>query len=136
MIQPLLIPTAAEFQSTCPARGTTFKNAVDLFINSSFQSTCPARGTTGVGFTDNMGGVISIHVPREGHDRLRARYRRSHRISIHVPREGHDEQERQALITSTLFQSTCPARGTTFKNAVDLFINSSFQSTCPARGTT
>ena len=35
------------FQSTCPARGTT--SAAPVFAKSSrFQSTCPARGTTGI----------------------------------------------------------------------------------------
>ena len=35
--------------------------------------------------------MISIHVPREGHDyHLRACVTSVSRISIHVPREGHD----------------------------------------------
>ena len=34
--------------------------------------------------------IISIHVPREGHD-LTAEFEAKRRaISIHVPREGHD----------------------------------------------
>ena len=35
-----------------------------------FQSTCPARGTTGGGHQRPEGHGISIHVPREGHDPL------------------------------------------------------------------
>ena len=35
--------------------------------------------------------TISIHVPREGHDRLIAdEVNANNFISIHVPREGHD----------------------------------------------
>ena len=37
--------SAAEFQSTCPARGTTIELLARL-VNTTFQSTCPARGTT------------------------------------------------------------------------------------------
>ena len=58
--------------------------------------------------------IISIHVPREGHDPTRL-YRKNIRfgISIHVPREGHDSDTIYEFFTSRLFQSTCPARGTT-----------------------
>ena len=57
----------AEFQSTCPARGTTVNRTVTLpaWI---FQSTCPARGTTAEANAPALTYVISIHVPREGHD--------------------------------------------------------------------
>ena len=57
---------------------------------------------------------ISIHVPREGHDMtdfLLLGYLPS--ISIHVPREGHDTFMPHPHSSQRLFQSTCPARGTT-----------------------
>ncbi len=103
----------ARFQSTCPTRGTTSRGGESRTDKSTFQSTCPARGTTaGAPGKDGANG-ISIHVPREGHDRwcTRQGWRewnfnpraprgarlkndfRSNRllsISIHVPREGHD----------------------------------------------
>ena len=56
-----------------------------------FQSTCPARGTTNT-------RVYPLH------KRL---------ISIHVPREGHDSRASLFSATPRIFQSTCPARGTT-----------------------
>ena len=82
------------------------------------------------------GDKISIHVPREGHDATAAeavgamiyfnpRAPRGARparqdlqiataaISIHVPREGHDLTLMAILSSRLLFQSTCPARGTT-----------------------
>ena len=56
-----------------------------------FQSTCPARGTT---FLRRRRAAalqgISIHVPREGHDVAAGFEEGQHQISIHVPREGHD----------------------------------------------
>ena len=81
--------------------------------------------------------IISIHVPREGHDNdgrfvnvasftfqstCPARGTTESKagrtfitcISIHVPREGHDSETIYEFRTSRLFQSTCPARGTTF----------------------
>ena len=79
-----------QFQSTCPARGTTSRMAhgdyaltisihvpreghdVQVFdgniANATFQSTCPARGTTKIMLNICPGFSISIHVPREGHD--------------------------------------------------------------------
>ena len=58
---------------------------------------------------------ISIHVPREGHDRLFClRKTQLFKISIHVPREGHDAKIYLfADCGGIAFQSTCPARGTT-----------------------
>ena len=175
-------PAAFLFQSTCPARGTTISagirarpkvnfnpraprgarplvNLLNLSPENIFQSTCPARGTTYYGGCENVDVIISIHVPREGHDGLARgiaelvrlfqstcpargtttrRGRRGHtaahfnpraprgarrprfssavataEISIHVPREGHDQTELLSYAT-TEFQSTCPARGTTF----------------------
>ena len=106
------------FQSTCPARGTT-KTTEFTYNPIEFQSTCPARGTTVVILASGiLQGIISIHVPREGHDtypsavRLHAVYfnprapRGARRevvdqytvnkpISIHVPREGHDSKHAQ-----------------------------------------
>ena len=55
-----------------------------------FQSTCPARGTTAQACPIPALTVISIHVPREGHDRLLLDRQLRREISIHVPREGHD----------------------------------------------
>ena len=55
-----------------------------------FQSTCPARGTTVKEVARAGVGVISIHVPREGHDAQLAHSVCGRDISIHVPREGHD----------------------------------------------
>ena len=104
--------SAAKFQSTCPARGTTNAAAVVL-IMPAFQSTCPARGTTlllligcvlRLHFNpraprgarrlyerfDPADYEISIHVPREGHDIVTISDADITSISIHVPREGHD----------------------------------------------
>ena len=100
------------FQSTCPARGTTPATASARCPQRNFNPRAPrgARraapgGAAGKGdfnpraprgarlllAADVRDAAISIHVPREGHDRL------SWfplcvflLISIHVPREGHD----------------------------------------------
>ena len=146
------------FQSTCPARGTTHLE-VHQDNQQEFQSTCPARGTTLTPEETSLTVTsISIHVPREGHDklppalagsslnfnpraprgaRLFLRYGGRHgaAISIHVPREGHDASRCSSLSTFRAFQSTCPARGTTHFCVLPR-IRTRFQSTCPARGTT
>ena len=53
----------------------------------------PREGHDGAVTLDGLAGqVISIHVPREGHDVVSRRYYAAVclLISIHVPREGHD----------------------------------------------
>ena len=80
---------------------------------SAFQSTCPARGTTFVHDCALVRCAISIHVPREGHDGGYADVGHVLHISIHVPREGHDSRHKSLLTIISGFQSTCPARGTT-----------------------
>ena len=101
------------FQSTCPARGTTYPVAANINPDTDFnpraprgarqaatgrtmtagvfQSTCPARGTT-----VSLHGLGAYAV-----------------ISIHVPREGHDHRHLAVTPSAIEFQSTCPARGTT-----------------------
>ena len=79
----------------------------------TFQSTCPARGTTKKAGGRVDQSRISIHVPREGHDAGHAARDLHGPISIHVPREGHDAAQYATMSINELFQSTCPARGTT-----------------------
>ena len=57
-----------KFQSTCPARGTTVHTSLRWPPSALFQSTCPARGTTAWRTIMTLPELISIHVPREGHD--------------------------------------------------------------------
>ena len=60
-------------------------------LSNIFLSTSPARGTTQKAVDAVDGLNISIHVPREGDDRLSTKtIVRSRSISIHVPREGDD----------------------------------------------
>ena len=168
------------FQSTCPARGTTRKSATWRRLRR-FQSTCPARGTTPPcrlqarrGFHFNpraprgarlyadtrggeshaisihvpreghdRGGVcrktgtgISIHVPREGHDRDFILIRLKAGISIHVPREGHDDILMDVRSVPPHFNPRAPRGARPGRCPRKRHILSAFQSTCPARGTT
>ena len=97
---------------------------------------------------------ISIHVPREGHDKCRSMSaldaanfnpraprgarRRAYayvaprlRISIHVPREGHDAAPAACVSLAALFQSTCPARGTTDKLLKEVDAQDNFNPRAP-----
>ena len=56
-------------------------------------------------------------------------------ISIHVPREGHDSVTVTASGPDTAFLSTCPVRGTTRRCGMT-GNEYQFLSTCPVRGTT
>ena len=122
-----------------------------------FQSTCPARGTT-LGQWPNSGvHYISIHVPREGHDFDIETTNIAGIISIHVPREGHDSNYITKTATQTYFNPRAPRgarreaaascrtarnfnprapRGARPEDDVWAYLGEQFQSTCPARGTT
>ena len=58
-------------------------------------------------------------MPREGHDATNAANSAAAAISIHVPREGHDLTLLLLPVMMLVFQSTCPARGTTNQEADD-----------------
>ena len=130
-----------DFNPRAP-RGARRASLLVLRSSRSFQSTCPARGTTMPSTICAFPPCsISIHVPREGHDlataphpppRLRNFNPRAPRgarpacqrtvlrrglISIHVPREGHDKAAGFGRVADAIFQSTCPARGTTASRA-------------------
>ena len=60
-------------------------------------------------------------MPREGHDTdLISDLRKIEAISIHVPREGHDNHLEHCQSIQVAFQSTCPARGTTFGKIINI----------------
>ena len=146
------------FQSTPPARGATIlkeeyindlaisihapreggdrhSSATSLF-SSIFQSTPPARGATYTSPLRPLGRNISIHAPREGGDGYSAHCRVLSMISIHAPREGGDAGNWAAKWEQSLFQSTPPARGATFRCLRTAPATRLFQSTPPARGAT
>ena len=128
--------TAAQFQSTCPARGTTglYRHRLSRF--SDFNPRAPRGARHQYKWRTLQKTTISIHVPREGHDSTSpTKYTLSVSISIHVPREGHDPRPPMHRIKGTDFNPRAPrgARPTPL-NAVSSW--SRFQSTCPARGTT
>ena len=148
----------AKFQSTCPARGTTPLTRV-VYPVAEFQSTCPARGTTHL-YTQPVqkDEHFNPRAPRGARHYARDWANRMFLISIHVPREGHDQISLLLLVMMLAFQSTCPARGTTFPvkkftplACISIHVpreghdggicntrtsGAKFQSTCPARGTT
>ncbi len=104
----------ATFQSTCPARGTTLIPASPMCFLPHFNPRAPRGARRVLCRGRGLYEVISIHVPREGHDCHGIRGRRNPlSISIHVPREGHDVYFVGDVDFTRLFQSTCPARGTT-----------------------
>ena len=152
-------PERLRFQSTCPARGTTPTaqpspqlclisihvpregHDADVLHYTGYKLPIsihvPREGHDPLGLVAAVKGMaISIHVPREGHDGradvdattladFNPRAPRGARplpgktpyvariISIHVPREGHDNHITDTTYCDGLFQSTCPARGTT-----------------------
>ncbi len=81
----------AKFQSTCPARGTTARR---LLYDYSCQNFNP-RAPRGARLDCYAAGLCPVL------------------ISIHVPREGHDYSYMFSRNRPSRFQSTCPARGTT-----------------------
>ena len=104
---------SGQFQSTCPARGTT----------SSFQK-CSPRLT-----------YFNPRAPRGARHRLSCPDTFTIRISIHVPREGHDLWSLFRLKRLLYFNPRAP-RGARLMVLLLSPLRLGFQSTCPARGTT
>ncbi len=80
----------SQFQSTCPARGTTTIQPRVTGAASYFNPRAPRGARLPLGSPAIASSRISIHVPREGHDLRRKNRLAVQNISIHVPREGHD----------------------------------------------
>ncbi len=65
----LTVPDGMDkFQSTCPARGTTGIEIEPLPLIRDFNPRAPRGARRGEQMGLSAGIVISIHVPREGHD--------------------------------------------------------------------
>ena len=105
-------------------------------MRQSFQSTCPARGTTA--YYANYKCTLCNFNPRAPRGaRLSCRYYAavSFLISIHVPREGHDNNSQIGIPWLSDFNPRAP-RGARHYILRRIKQNFLFQSTCPARGTT
>ena len=105
-----------------------------------FQSTCPARGTTFDQKSAALLDCISIHVPREGHDRRPVRFDIGNVISIHVPREGHDRKQTALFLLDIDFNPRAPrgARPPTFKDeflyiAISIHVPREGHDRCPVK---
>ena len=119
------------FQSTCPARGTTWVCIAAAYQNFGFQSTCPARGTTPRRANAAKSVLISIHVPREGHDGIITGIRaRITDFNPRAPRGARPGCFCYAVRCQT-FQSTCPARGTTRRDFTANTSSSHFNPRAP-----
>ena len=169
------------FQSTCPARGTTPAALPTCTSRTNFNPRAPRGARLRQRRASASSGDFNPRAPRGARPSWSCRSRRrmlyfnpraprgarhplfsptptTFRISIHVPREGHDYASEVYRIYEGVFQSTCPARGTTrhrcrLRSAPAHFnpraprgarpgktlsftLSFKFQSTCPARGTT
>ena len=141
-----------------PPRGGRRHSRMCGTVPIIFQSTPPARGATSARVTDYLHRKISIHAPREGGD-YHSGAADAHDIDFNPrpPRGGR--LARNSIRSSTsLFQSTPPARGatrdgSTGSNLIAISIHAPreggdfvratlprairvFQSTPPARGAT
>ena len=87
--------------------------------------------------SDEQHKAISIHAPREGGDRGRARLRTGQRvISIHAPREGGDDHVNFRTIQDMTISIHAPREGGDFNQFPYSNFHELFQSTPPARGAT
>ena len=153
-----LSTSLSEFQSTCPARGTTNIDAeaselvaisihvpreghdVAVQVDEEavrFQSTCPARGTTGRATPSSSSPAnFNPRAPRGARLGMRIGRLLTLWISIHVPREGHDLCPRPARPRTDEISIHVPREGHDGGRRGGLPQRRQFQSTCPARGTT
>ena len=155
-----LAPRIAEFQSTCPLRGTTRQERAlksgrrsyfnprapcgarptlsnPITINGKFQSTCPLRGTTGEHQLLGEQAVISIHVPLAGHDPTEPANGNSDRhFNPRAPCGARPRRGRPPGLPGQNFNPRAPCGARPEGGAVPDESILEFQSTCPLRGTT
>ena len=110
---PIAPKPTADFNPRAP-RGARRRPIITAPISTNFNPRAP-RGARldniNLGITQSE---ISIHVPREGHDRYSRRLsRRSRNFNPRAPRGARLDQFAEFIGGVTQFQSTCPARGTT-----------------------
>ena len=80
-----------------------------LTLRSYFNPRAPRGARQALVFAASMLRVISIHVPREGHDILFSLLPPIvSRISIHVPREGHDYKQTALFLLDIDFNPRAP----------------------------
>ena len=152
-------PVTPYFNPRAPRGARRQKRRLPV-VSLKFQSTCPARGTTrGAAGGIPAEGYFNPRAPRGARRTCRAGcWHNSRNFNPRAPRGARLEIRRSPLYL-TIFQSTCPARGTTpegcghrlpaFAISIhvpreghdgqrdgDLLRVLRFQSTCPARGTT
>ena len=126
---------AAIFLSACPARGTT-GSVLALLSSSAFLSACPGRGTTCEGYQHNS--FLSYFYPRAPGG---ARHSRCALIptvgiiSIRVPREGHDYALHLYIREAQNFYPRAPG-GARLPAPLHQRVAPIFLSACPGRGTT
>ena len=104
------------FLSTLPARGATAFAPLFNGRHKNFYPRSP-RGERQLLDVAGVGeNVISIHAPREGSDLwILGRHCHAQVISIHAPREGSDPFSVRRAFNRSLFLSTLPARGATWR---------------------
>ena len=148
----------AEFQSTCPARGTTHKfghlddGKEDISIHvpreghdstlgrcfsrlALFQSTCPARGTTILSLQKFYPGFTYFNprAPRGARRLPSEQIAQNAHFNPRAPR-GARPKNAMGAVMSPAFQSTCPARGTTWLDNINLSITQAISIHVPREG--
>ena len=146
-----------DFNPRAP-RGARPLTSATLMILPNFNPRAPRGARLVTDLISDLRKIISIHVPREGHDARsnnksmavwyfnprapRGARRRgtgktygAFAISIHVPREGHDSSFQELNPCFTYFNPRAP-RGARLNTSGARCKHRRFQSTCPARGTT
>ena len=127
-----LVAFTGDISIHVPREGHDLDAAPQKTDEREFQSTCPARGTTPTtSATTEPTANFNPRAPRGARRALCARRKCDRKISIHVPREGHDFVLFFKTNRYIIFQSTCPARGTTMHRRLILFFTKNFNPRAP-----
>ena len=123
------------FQSTCPARGTTTATNTRTARHQNFNPRAPRGARLNVILVREITRNFNPRAPRGA--RLSDVFAddSNYLISIHVPREGHDSFLEVCDMARFYFNPRAP-RGARHRRRYQVDETSKFQSTCPARGTT
>ena len=90
--KPKRVEWAGVFQSTHPGWGATSVWSFAPCLLTCFNPRTPGGVRHTTASLRNAYAIVSIHAPRVGCDRVKAKYVRTIIVSIHAPRVGCDEK--------------------------------------------
>ena len=111
-----IVAAVEEISIHVPREGHDENSVICSCASADFNPRAPRGARPTKAARIDTAANFNPRAPRGARRRVKLDGKIARVISIHVPREGHDESVITKPAIDFVFQSTCPARGTTFVN--------------------